>query len=105
MCTLVIPSDTIYWVNSRISNRIKFNAVLNDESYEIWHQRMGHISCQAISHLRKQVKNGPKMEHLKPSNIRPCKGCAKGKMTRNPFPESQSRAMEVLRLWHSDLKE
>ena len=68
-CTPVIPSDTIYWVNSRISNRIKLNAVLNDESYEIWHQRMGHISHQAISHLHKQVKNGPEMEHLKPSNI------------------------------------
>ena len=26
-------------------------------------------------------------------------------MTRNPFPESQSRAMEVLGLLHSDLKE
>ena len=32
-----------------------------------------------------------------------CKGCAKGKNTKNTFPSSESKAKEILEIIHSDV--
>jgi len=68
----------------------------------LWHERMGHMSSQAL----KRYKDSVKGIVLDPSAIidqSPCSGCELGKQTRSPFPGSSKRSDRRLRMIHSDL--
>jgi len=69
----------------------------------LWHRRLGHV---AISTLRKMAASGH--YDVKPEDVKQdffCATCAKCKMTRLPFPTSEtSRAEDLLDLIHTDLQ-
>ena len=63
------------------------------EPSEIWHRRLAHINYKALPHVKKVVTGLPDMK-IKHEGI--CKGCAKGKNIKNPFPKSETKTKERL---------
>ena len=55
---------------------------------ELWHRRLAHINYKALPHVNKVVTGLPDMK-IKHEGI--CKGCAKGKNIKNPFPKSETK--------------
>ena len=54
---------------------------------ELWNRRLSHINYKALPHVNKVVTGLPDMK-IKHEGI--CKGCAKGKNIKNPFPKSET---------------
>ena len=65
---------------------------------ELWHRRLAHINHQALPYVRKIVTCLP---NLKIDHEGTCKGCAKGKNIKNPFPKSETKTKGTLELIHS----
>ena len=57
-----------------------------------------HINYKALPHVNKVVTGLPDMK-IKHEGI--CKGCAKGKNIKNPFPKSETKTKGTLELIHS----
>jgi hypothetical protein len=72
----------------------------NNDLCEVWHRRMAHLHHGALQVLREIVIGLPDFstEH---QDV--CKGCALGKYTKTAFPSSDSRAVGILDLVHSDV--
>lgn len=79
-------------------NRQVQNAFLSSE-LEVWHRRLGHLNVQSLKQLKQMVTGFElnKMENLN------CVACFQGKHSRDPFPNSESRASKPLELVHTDL--
>jgi hypothetical protein len=76
------------------------HAFLTSVSSELWHQRLGHLGHEALSHLaRSSVISCNK--DTTTSNL--CHACQLGRHVRLPFPHSQSRASRPFDLVHCDL--
>ncbi len=76
----------------------------NEETPEIWHQRLGHLNHNYVDQMKKKdLVTGMNYD----SNHTPekeCEGCTLGKMSRNPFPKkSQGRATKPYEVIHSDV--
>ena len=56
---------------------------------ELWHRRLAHLNYKALPHVSKVVTGFPDM---KIDHEGVCKGCAKGKNTKNPFPKSNTKS-------------
>ena len=67
---------------------------------ELWHRRLAHINYKALPHVNKAVMGLLDMK-IKHEGI--CKGCAKGKNIKNPFPKSETKTKGMLELIHSDV--
>ena len=67
---------------------------------ELWHRRLAHINYKALPHVNKVVTGLPDMK-IKHEGI--CKGCAKGKNIKNPFPKSETKTKGTLELIHLDV--
>jgi hypothetical protein len=67
---------------------------------ELWHRRLAHVNYKALPYVRKVVRGLPK---FKVDHEGVCKGCAKGKNIKNPFPKSDSKTKVILELIHSDV--
>jgi transposase InsO family protein len=67
---------------------------------ELWHRRLAHINYKALPYVSKVVAVLPE---LKVDHEGVCKGCAQGKITKNPFPKSDSKADGILDIVHSDV--
>jgi transposase InsO family protein len=67
---------------------------------ELWHRRLAHINYKALPYVSKVVTGLPE---LKVDHEGVCKGCAQGKITKNPFPKSDSKADGILDIVHSDV--
>ena len=66
---------------------------------ELWHRRLAHIHYKALPVVSKVVSGLPELKDR--GGL--CKGCAKGKNVKNPFPSSDSRAKGILEIIHSDV--
>ena len=66
---------------------------------ELWHRRLAHIHYKALPVVSKAVSGLPELKDR--GGL--CKGCAKGKNIKNPFPSSDSRAKGILEIIHSDV--
>ena len=66
----------------------------------MWHKRISHINYKALPHVKKVVTGLPDLK-INPEGI--CKGCAKGKNIKNPFPKSETKTKGMLKLIHSDV--
>ena len=64
-------------------------------SSELWHRRLAHINYKALPYVRKMVTGLP---YLKIDHERTCKGCARGKNIKNPFPESETNTKDTLEI-------
>ena len=67
---------------------------------ELWHRRLAHINYKALPYVRKVVTGLP---YLKMDHEGTCKGCARGKHIKNPFPKSETKAKGTLESIHSDV--
>ena len=52
-------------------------------SSELWHRRLAHINYKALTYVRKVVIGLP---YFNIDHEGTCKGCARGKNIKNPFP-------------------
>ena len=77
------------------------NSLVKEDSYELWHQRFGHIAKNALRQAPFHVTGLPTV--LSPVDPSPCKGCALGKMHDRSYPASEKRATHPLGLVHTDL--
>ena len=69
------------------------------EPNELSHRRLAHVHYRALPVASKDVDGLPEM-HTKHEGV--CKGCAKGKNTKNTFPSSERKAKGILEIIHSD---
>ncbi|KAL0377947.1 UNVERIFIED_CONTAM: hypothetical protein Sradi_3100200 [Sesamum radiatum] len=67
----------------------------NDNSV-IWHQRLGHVSVEALKHI-------PSINVKKLHVSHPCDVCHLAKQQRLPFPNSDSQVTSVFDLVHIDI--
>jgi hypothetical protein len=75
--------DDLYWIDYINANLQ--HATLKKPSLDIWHQRMGHISHNALKSHGPSALTG--MDYDTSSTItHVCHGCEVGKSTRKPFP-------------------
>ena len=79
-------------------------SVLKLNTYDLWHQCLGHTNSQVIKALPAHIIGGPAAGVASPPTGL-CNGCEKGKSKQLPFPPSKSRAETTLALFHSDLDE
>ena len=61
------------------------------EPNEIWHRRLAHVHYIALPIASKVVEGLPEIQE-KHEGV--CKGCTKGKNTKNTFPSSKRRKKE-----------
>ena len=69
-------------------------------SSELWNIRIAHINYKELPYVSKVVRGLP---YLKIDNEGTCKGCARGKNIKNPFPKSETKTKGTLKLIHSDV--
>jgi hypothetical protein len=67
---------------------------------ELWHRRIAHINYKALPYVSKVVTGLPE---LKVDHEGVCKGCAQGKIMKNPFPKSDNKTDGILEIVHSDV--
>ena len=60
---------------------------------ELWHRRLAHVNYKALPIVSKVVTGLPEIQI---NNDEVCKGCAQGTNTKNPFPNSNSKAKGIL---------
>lgn len=92
--------STLYVLQAKISRSI-VNTLENDDTIEIWHKRLGHMSEKRMSMLvRKKSLAGLSSVHLKR-----CAHCLAGKQNRVSFKSSSEtkKKPELLELIHSDV--
>ena len=67
---------------------------------ELGYWRFAHLHYKALPDVRQMVTGMPefKVEH---EGV--CLGCAEGKLTRGPFPSSNSKTTDILQLIHFDI--
>ena len=90
----------LFWIDTSI-------AVLNTISYmpapiNLWHERIGHMSHQALKCYKDAVKGITLDPSLNPDDL-PCAGCELGKQMRSSFPGSSKRSDHRLQIIHLDL--
>ena len=66
----------------------------------LWNRRLAHAHYRALPLASKAVEGLPEIQE-KHDGV--CKGCAKGKNTKNTFPSSESKAKGILGIIHSDV--
>ena len=59
-----------------------------------------HLHYKALPDVREMVTG---MCEFKVEHEGVCSGCAEGKITRGPFPSSNSKTIDILQLIHSDI--
>lgn len=77
-------------------------ALLSDTSLqsELWHYRFAQLHYKALLEVRNMVTG---MLDFNMNHEGVCQGCAIQKHTRGPFPSSEHKTIDILRLVHSDV--
>ena len=60
---------------------------------ELWHKRIAHIHYKALPIVSKVVTGLPEIQ-IDHEGV--CKGCAQGKNTKNPYPNSDNKSKGIL---------
>lgn len=95
-------------IRSRVNTEHAAVAAGQQSSTDLWHERMGHVSLKNIRRIFTMgLVDGLYLsdteEDLKSSSHR-CFGCAKGKMTRHPYPKvCQYQTSYIGERIHSDV--
>ena len=75
------------------------STVLNSESYETWHGRLGHVNLRSI----KRMSNLMLIPKLDINHNSKCEVCVQSKQPRKPFKLVNFRDSQILELIHSDV--
>jgi transposase InsO family protein len=89
----------LFWIDA---SNTAVHAIAAPTSLSLWHERMGHMSRNALKRYSDSVK-GITLDPSHDEDASPCPGCALGKQTRSSFPGSNKRSDRRLRIIHSDL--
>ena len=90
----------LFWIDT---SNAALHAISNSPtSIQLWHERMGHMSTQALKRYKDSVK-GIALDLSVIDTQSPCPGCELGKQSRSSFPGSSKRSDRRLRIVHSDL--
>ncbi|GJX54037.1 retrotransposon protein, putative, ty1-copia subclass [Tanacetum coccineum] len=92
MHNLVPNNNSIYNVSNK---RFKRNL---DSTY-LWHCHLAHINKKRI----KQLQQDGLLKSTDDESFDQCESCLSGKMTKKPFPHSNERAKDLLRIIHTDV--
>ena len=93
---IFLQNDTTY--NSlHVQTSIK-RCVVNEDSFTLWHRRLGHIS---IDRIKKLVNDGV-LSTLDFTNFETCVDCIKGKQT-NKSKRGATRSSTILEIIHTDI--
>ena len=98
--------ENIYWVDTQIvtNNALFALGSIHENSYEMWHWCLRHLSDQILEKFKTKTRNFP--SDLKISKESPiCEGCAKGKMCSCSFPKNENHASKPFEWIHSNLWE
>ena len=90
----------LFWIDA--SGAALHTIATAPTSVQLWHERMGHMSSQALKRYKDAVK-GIKLDSSAINADSPCPGCELGKQSRSSFPGSSKRSDRRLRIIHSDL--
>ena len=69
-------------------------------TYDLWHQRLGHPSQQAVSFLSKDLNV---FGSLNKEGTNACDICYRAKQTRCPFYNSENKANDIFDMIHCDI--
>lgn len=78
-----------------VSSNSAFSAT-NENNLKLWHRRLGHIAVSNMNFMKNVVDINTNIELN-------CVTCAEGKITRQPFKHTGTRASDFLELVHSDV--
>ncbi|GJY85814.1 putative RNA-directed DNA polymerase [Tanacetum coccineum] len=92
MHNLVPNNNSIYNVSNK---RFKRNL---DSTY-LWHCHLAHINKKRI----KQLQQDGLLKSTDDESFDQCESCLSGKMTKKPFPHSNEKAKDLLRIIHTDV--
>ncbi|GJR79122.1 hypothetical protein Tco_0149907 [Tanacetum coccineum] len=92
MHDLVPNVNSIYNVSNK---KVKHNL---DSTY-LWHCRLTHINKKRI----KQLQQDRLLKSTDDESFDKCESCLSGKMTKKPFPHSNERATDLLRIIHTNV--
>lgn len=97
--------DTMFWVSSQIASGQSLITMksVHADSYDLWHQHLGHPSMQVFEKFKVNSENFPSIRVPKDTGI--CEGCAKGKMHSHSFSENTLCTDQIFQRIHSDLRE
>src|SRR6266403_2104830 len=90
----------LFWIDT---STVALHVISNASTpIHLWHERMGHMSTQALKHYKDSVK-GISLDPSSDHDQLPCPGCKLGKQMRSPFSSSSKQSDHRLRIIHSDL--
>ena len=93
---LDLNSDAIAF---HVDNEGTKRALMKENSYSLWHKRLGHISQERIERLIKSQI----LPQLVYDNIESCVDCIKGKLTKIIKQQGATRSSELLELIHIEI--
>ena len=70
------------------------------ELNELWHRRLARVHYRALPLASKAVEG---LLEIQAKHDGVCKGCAKGKNTKNTFPSSERKEKGILEIIQSDV--
>lgn len=90
--------------NAKVTSIRANAAAVTELPIQEWHLRFGHLGNTYLRKLiEKKMVEGLTVDKNTLGAPAHCRSCAIGKMARQPFPKSKSRATRPLELVHSDL--
>ena len=89
--------NDVTYNSMHVTARLK-RCVMNDESFMLWHRRLGHIS---IERMKKLVNDGV-LSTLDFADFETCVNCIKGKKT-NKSKKGAKRSTNLLEIIHTDI--
>lgn len=87
-------------IRSGTDSHVEFAAIAAVTDPEIWHRRLGHLSRYGMDLMRQGLVTGM---NFTAHSTDVCVPCVEGKLSRQPFKTSGSRASELLGIVHSDV--
>jgi len=90
--------NNMYILNN-VSEAPALLSTVDEKDLNLWHQRMGHLNFTDLQRITEYTEG---VELSKKGN-QVCTTCLEGKMSRQPFKNTGTRAPELLQLIHSDL--
>ena len=103
-CKPLIIGQTLYWLDVLTTTvEAHFVEAIYKVDYDLMHCRLGHPSNEVLKQAKEHTKGFPDGISI-PTTSKVCPGCVQGKMPAASHPPSYTRATEVFKQIHSDLK-
>lgn len=94
----------LYYARECKARNSAFTTTESRSNVELWHCRLGHLNIKDLLEcVRKGIVRGVQLGPVDTNFKLECEICAKGKMTRKPFPKKSEKDTEVLEIIHTDV--